>query len=148
MTFLSELKLIFKDTGTELEKFEKAFVTVLKKEPTELQAVQGFVGEVAPVIEAAVALADPVAEAPVAAALSMVEVGLAAIQKAVSDTANAAGVVPALQAFAADVPQVLSGVAVKDAGLQSKITALVNFVTNETKVLLPAVEAWVAQIKG
>jgi phage-related protein len=145
-TIETDIKKFFAATGTDLEKFGNAFEQIFKKVPSALQTVENFVGEVAPVVEAAVALADPIAEAPVAAVLATVETGLAAIQATATAANSGNSLLANLQNFASTVPSLLTGLDIKDAALTAKITSLVSLVTNEAKVLIPAVEAWVQQI--
>jgi hypothetical protein len=145
-TIVVDVEKFFKGTGSDLEKFGVAFEKLFKKAPAAIQAVENFVGEVAPVVEAAVALADPIAEAPVAAVLSTVETGLAAIQAAASAAISGTSLLANIQNLAATVPNLLTAADIKDAALKTKVTTIVNLVVNEAKVLIPAVEAWVAQI--
>ena len=91
-------------------------------------------------------LVDP--GAPAAAVLGTIETGLAAIDAAATAAVSGNSVLANLEAFAATVPSLLTGVDVKNAALQAKITSIVTLVTNEAKVLIPAVTAWVAQIKA
>ena len=145
-TIETDVKTFFATVDTDAGKFASAFVKIFMKAPAALQMVQNFVGEVAPVIEAAVTLADPIAEAPVVAVLGTIETGLAAIDAAATAAVSGNSLLACLQNFAASVPNLLSGIDVKNAALQTKVTTLVNLVVNEAKVLLPAVESWVAQL--
>ena len=83
---------------------------------------------------------------PVTAALATVETGLAAVQATLTAAASGTSLLTSLESFASSVPSLLTGLDIKDAALQAKITSIVNLVTNEAKVLIPAVESWVAQI--
>ena len=141
-----DIEKFFAKTGTDLEKFGTAFQHLFGKAPQALQAVDNFIGELAPVVEGAVALADPVLEGPVADALSIVETGLAALQAAASAANSGTSFLGNLQAFARQVPALLTGIEVKNPALQAKVTGIVNLVTNEAKVLIPAVQSWVAQL--
>ena len=145
-TIVVDVEKFFKGTGTDLEKFSSAFEKLFKKAPTALQAIQNFVGEAAPIIEAAVAIADPVAEAPVAAALATAETALAALEASAQAAVSGTSVLSNLENFTSTVPALLTGVDVKDASLSTKITSIVNLITNESKVLVPAVQSWVAQL--
>jgi hypothetical protein len=147
-TIETDVKKWFGTVASDAGKFAAAFIKLFQKAPAALQMVQNFVGEVAPIVEAAVALADPIAEAPVAAVLGTIETGLAAIDAAASAAISGNSLLANLQAFSANVPNLLTGIDVKDAALQAKVESIVNLVNNEAKVLIPAVEAWVAQIKA
>lgn len=147
-TIKTDVEKFFKNTGADLEKFGTAFEKLFKKSPSALQTVENFVGEVAPVVEAVVAIADPVAEAPLVAALATVETGLAAIEASAVAANSGTSLLTNLENFVATVPSLLTGIDVKDAALTAKITTIVNLVTNECKVLIPAVESWIAQIKS
>jgi phage-related tail protein len=147
-TIVIDVEKFFKNTGSALERFAASFQKLFGKAPAALQAVQNFVGMVAPVITAAVALADPVVEPEVAAALATAETGLAAIDAAATAAATGTSLLTELQNFAATVPQLLTGLDIKNANLKATITKIVTLVTGEAKVLIPAVEAWVAQIKA
>jgi hypothetical protein len=146
MSILTSIENFFKGTGTDVEKFFNAFVKLFRKVPTVLQSVENFLGEVAPVVTAAVALANPVAEPAVATALATVETGLAGIQAAASAAVSGTSLLTNLQNFAADVPALLSSVKVTNPALTDTIERIVALVVGETKVLVPAVEAWVKQL--
>lgn len=141
-----DVEKFFGTVSTDAGKFAAAFVKLFSKAPAALQMVENFVGEVAPVVEAAVALADPITEGPVAAVLGTIETGLAAVYAAATAANSGTSLLANLEAFAASVPSLLTGIDVKDAALAAKVTAIVNLVTNEAKVLIPAVTAWVAQL--
>jgi hypothetical protein len=145
-TIVVDVEKFFKGTGTDLEKFADAFAKWLKKAPTAIQAVDNFLGQVAPEVEAALALVDPVAEAPVAVVFSTVETALAAVAAAAANATSGSSLLANLENFASSVPALLTGIDVKNTALQAKVTKIVNLVVNETKVLLPAVESWVAQL--
>ena len=147
-TIVADVKTFFSDLSTDAGKFSAAFVALFKKAPSALQVVQNFIGEVAPIVVAAVGLADPTIDAPVTAALATVETGLAAVQATLTAAVSGTSLLTSLESFASSVPSLLTGLDIKDAALQAKITSLVNLVTNEAKVLIPAVESWVAQIAG
>ena len=100
----------------------------------------------APIVEAAVALADPAVEAPVAAVLATTETALAALEASAQAAVSGTSVLSNLQNLATTVPALLAGVDIKNAALTAKITAIVNLINNEAKVLIPAVESWVAQL--
>ena len=142
-----DVEKFFKNTGSALEKFAASFQKLFGKAPAALQAVQNFVGMVAPVITAAVALADPVAEPAVAAALATAETGLAAVDAAATAATSGTSLLTNLQNFAATVPATLTGLDVKNPALTAKVAQIVNLVTGEAKVLIPAVETWVTEIK-
>jgi len=143
-----DMEKVFKGTGTDLEKFGVAFEKLFKKAPSALQSVENFVDELAPIVTAAVALADPLAEPIVAAGLATVETGLAAIQAAATAAVSGQSLLTNIENFSAEVPQLLSGVAIKNPTLQATIEKVVTLVTGECKVLIPAVQGWVAQIKS
>jgi hypothetical protein len=144
---VTDVEKFFKATGSDAEKFATEFVKLFKKSPSALQAIQNFItGEVAPVLIAAVALADPAVEPEVAAALATVETMLAGLQAAATAAVSGTSVLTSLQNFAATMPNLFVGLAIKNPALQARITAIVNLAVNEGKVLIPAVEAWVKQI--
>jgi hypothetical protein len=145
-TIVADVEKFFKGTGTDLEKFGLAFWKLFKKAPAALQTVENFVGELAPVITAAVALAAPAVEPEVAGALAIAETGLAAIEASAQAAVSGNSLLTNLEQFAATVPGLLTGLAIKDANLQATITKIVNLITGEAKVLIPAVQAWIAQI--
>ena len=145
-TIRADVDKFFSDLSTSAGKFSAAFVKWFGKAPAALQVLNNFLGEVAPVVEAAIALVDPVAEAPVAAALSMAETAIAALGASASAANSGTSVLANLENLAATVPSLLTGLQVKNPALQAKITSIANLVTNEAKVLIPAVESWVAQI--
>jgi hypothetical protein len=142
----ADVKTFFADLSTSAGKFAAAFVKIFSKAPSAIQMIANFVGEAAPVVTAAVALADPLIEPEVAAALATVETGLAAIEASAQAAVSGTSLVSALQAFATTVPALLSGLAIKDSGLQAAITRIVTLVTGEAAVLIPAAESWVKQI--
>jgi phage-related protein len=146
MSVLSKIKAVFTDVESDLSKFAAAFVKLFKKAPSALQAVENFTGEVAPVIIAAVALADPAVEPAVAAALATAETLLAAVQASATAAASGQSLLSSLQNFASTVPTLLTGLTIKNATLKSTIEKIVTLVTSEAKVLIPAVESWVKQI--
>ena len=100
------------------------------------------------VVIAAVSLADPLAEPAAAAALATVETGLAGIQAAATAAVSGTSLLTGLQNFAADVPALLTSIAVKNPALTAAIDRIVTLVVGEAKVLIPAVESWVAQINA
>lgn len=148
MSILSTIKADFSDLSTDVGKFAKAFMKLFLKAPSAIQAIENFTGEVAPVIIAAVALADPAVEPAVAAALATVETGLAAIEASAQAAVSGQSVLAALQNFSTTVPTLLSGLDVKDPALTAKIERIVALVTGEAKVLIPAVEGWVTALKA
>lgn len=147
MSVLSKIKAEITDLATSAGKFASAFVRLFKKAPSALQVVNNFVDEAAPVIVGAVTLADPAVEPEAAAALAIAETGLAAI-KASADAANSGqSLLVNLQNFATTVPQLLAGVAIKNPVLKAAIERIVALVTAEAKVLIPAVQRWIAEIE-
>ena len=147
-TIVVDVKTFFADLGTDVGKFASAFVKLFKKAPSALQVVENFTAEAAPIIIGAVELADPVAEPEVAAALSVAETGLAALQASATAATSGQSLLTNLQSFATTVPQLLTGLQIKNPALQAAVTKIVNLITAEAKVLIPAVEAWVKQISG
>lgn len=145
-TAIIDIEKFLKGTETDAEKFAAAFERWFSKAPTVLQTIENFLGEVAPVITAAVALAAPAAEAPVAAALATAETGVAAIQASITAAVSGTSLLSNLENFASTVPSLLTGLDIKDSALQATITRIVTLVTGEAKVLIPAVEAWVKTI--
>jgi phage-related protein len=146
MSILSEIKAVFGDITTDVGKFATAFEKLFKKAPSALQTVDNFIGEVAPIVVAAVAIADPAVEPLAAAALATVETGLAAVQAAATAAVSGTSLLSNLENFASTVPSVLTGLDIKNPTLTSEIEKIVTLVTSEAKVLIPAVESWVKQI--
>lgn len=146
ITLEVDVAKFFKGTGSDLEKFGHAFAQIFGKAPSALQTVENFVNEAAPVIVAAVTLADPLLEPEVAGALAIVQTGLAAIQAAAMNANSGGSLLANLQNFATSVPSVLSGIQVKNPVLTAAVERIVNLVVGEAKVLIPAVQSWVAQI--
>ena len=144
-TIAIDVEKFLKGTGTDVEKFASAFVTLFKKAPSVIQTVENFVSEVAPVITAAVALADPLIEPEVAGALAIAETGLAAIQASATAVNSGTSLLANLQNFASTVPQLLTGLTIKNPVLTATIVRIVSLVTGEAKVLIPAVQTLVAQ---
>lgn len=147
-TIKADVEKLFKGTATDAEKFSAAFVVIFKKSPSALQTVENFVNEAAPVVTVAVTLVDPVAEPVVAAALAIVETGLAAIQASAAAATSGQSLLVSIQNFGATVPQLLTGLAIKNPALKATITKIVNLVVGECKVLIPAIENWVKQIEA
>lgn len=145
-TIVTDVEKFFGTVETDAGKFCAAFVKLFKKAPNALQTTENFIGELAPVVEAAIALVDPVAEPLVAAGLATVETGLAGLQAAATAANSGTSFLADLQAFASTVPATLTSLAIKNPALQAKVTAIVNLITNEAKVLIPAVEVWVQQL--
>lgn len=148
MSALSKIKAVFEAGEADVQKFAVVFEKLFKKSPSALQTVENFVNEVAPVVIAADALVAPETEPEVAAALAIIETGLAAVQASAQAANSGQSLLSALQNFSTTVPTLLSGLAIKNPVLQASIERIVTLVTSEAKVLIPAVEAWVAQIKA
>ena len=147
-TIVVDVEKFFKGTGTDVEKFAASFWKLFKKVPAALQVIQNFVGEVAPIITAAVGLADPILEPEAAAALAALETGLAAVDAAATAATTGTSLLANIEGFAGSVPQLLTGIAIKNPALQAEITKIVNLVEGEAKVIIPAIQAWVQQIQG
>lgn len=141
-----DVKKFLTATGTDAEKFAAAFSKIFGKAPAVIQTIENFVNEAAPLITAAVTIADPIAEPEVAGALTIAETALAAIQVSATAAVSGQSLLVNLQNFANTVPTLLTGIAIKNPALQAAILRIVNLVTGEAKVLIPAVETWVAQI--
>lgn len=146
-TIFSDIGKFFKGTGTDIEKFFVAFTKLFKKAPNALQIVNNFTQELAPVITAAVALADPAVEPAVSAVLATVETGLAAVQAAATAAVSGNSLLQNLENFSAEVPALLSGLEIKNPVLKSTVEHIVSLVVGECKVLIPAVESWIKQIQ-
>lgn len=140
---VTDVEKFFATVESDAGKFCAAFVRIFKKAPAAEQVVQNFIDETAPLIAGAVALVDPVAEPVVAGALAIAETGLAAIGASLTAANSGKSLLQNLENFAATVPGLLTGIAVKNPELQAAVTRIVNLVVNEAKVLIPAVEAWV-----
>jgi hypothetical protein len=149
ITFASietDVALFVADVDADAKKLAASFNKLFGKAPSVIQTVDNFVSQAAPFIEAAVAIADPVAEAPVAAALAVAETSLAAIDAAASSVNSGNSLLTNIEKFAATVPATLIGLDVKDPALKAKITTIVNFIVNESKVIIPVVQAAVAKL--
>jgi hypothetical protein len=146
----TDIEKFIKGTETDVEKFYTAFAKLFGKAPSVLQTVQNFISEAAPIITVAVALALPGGSESVlvAGALALVQTGLAAVQAALSAATTGNSLLTNLQNFANSVPQLLSGLEIKNPALVALIEKIINLVTAEAKVLIPAVQAWVAQLKA
>jgi hypothetical protein len=147
-TIKLDIKKFAKGTETDVEKFAVEFEYIWGKTPAALQVINNFVNEAAPVIIAASALADPVAEPAVVAALAVVETLLAALSASAKAANSGGSLLICVQNFATTVPQLLTGLAIKNPLLQKEITTIVNLVTAESKVLIPAITSWVSQLKA
>lgn len=148
MSLFSTIKADIKDVTTSAGKFASAFSRLFKKLPSAIQVVSNFTAEVAPVVVAAVALADPAVDPEVAAALAIVETGLAAVEASAQAATTGGSLQSALQNFSATVPTLLSGLAIKNPVLKAAVERIVTLVVGEAKVLIPAVELWIDQAKG
>lgn len=152
MSLASTIKLdvekFLKGTGTGAEKFAAAFTKLFSKAPAVVQSIDNFVTEAAPVITAAVALADPLVEPEVAGALAVAETALAGIEASLTAANSGTSLLANLQNFSTTVPALLTGLTIKNPALQATVVRIVSLVTGEAKVLIPAVESWVAQIKA
>jgi len=146
LTIEADVKKFFSNIETVCGQFAAAFVKIFDKAPSAIQMVENFVNTVAPVVVAAVSLAAPTVEPEVAAALATVETGLAAIEATVTATIDGTSLVSALQNFANTVPTLLKGLKVTNATLTAEITKIVNLVVGECAVLIPAAQAWAAQL--
>ncbi len=145
-TIVVDIEQIFKGSGTDVEKFANAFWTLFKKPPQVTQIVLNFVTEAAPVLIIATSLVDPLIEPEVAGALAIVETGLAGIQASLTAASTGKSLLANLENFATTVPTLLSGLAIKNPELQANIVKIVNLVVNESKVIIPAVQAWVSKL--
>lgn len=144
----ADVEKFFATVETDAGKFCAAFVRIFKKAPAAEQVVQNFVDEAAPLIAGAVALADPALEPAVAGALAIAETGLAAIGASLTAANSGQSLLQNLENFASTIPQLLTGIAVKNPALQAAVERIVGLVVGEAKVLIPAVEAWVKQIEA
>ena len=144
----TDVEKFLKDTFTDAEKFATEFQKLFGKAPTALQTVDNFINEAAPYIVGAVDLVDPIAEPEVAAGLAVVETSLAAVSASAKAATSGVSLLTNLQNFAATLPTLLSGVAIKNPKLQAAIEKAVNFGLAEAKVLIPLIESWVAKIKA
>lgn len=152
MSFFSKLKVdvehFFSDVvggniGTDVEKFVKAFTTLFHKAPAVLQVAQNFIDELAPVLTGVVDVADISFGAEVSEALSVAETALAGLQAALTAAKTGNSFLGQLKNFASDIPALLTSLDVKDEGLKAKIEWIVNFITSESKVIIPVVEKFV-----
>lgn len=147
-TIEADFEKLIKGTESDVEKFYAAFVKIAGKAPSVVLTIQNFINEVAPVLTAAVAIAVPggAESAVVAGALALVQGGLAAVQASLTSVKTGNSLVANLQQLAASVPQLLSGLAIKNASLQALIVRIVNLITAEAKVIIPAAQSLVSQI--
>jgi hypothetical protein len=148
VTIETDVEKFLKGTGSDAEKFATAFEKIFSKAPAALQTVDNFVLEVAPVITAAVALAAPAEEPEVAGALAVAETALAAVQASADAAVSGTSLLTNLENVATTVPALLTGLTIKNPALQAAVTRVVTLIVGEAKVLIPAVQAWVAQIKA
>lgn len=147
-SIIVDVESFFKATGTSVEKFAKAFWKCFKKAPTALQIVENFLSQASTYVVAAVDIVDPAAEPAVAAALATAETAIAAVQAAATAATTGTSLLANLEALNSDIPSLLLGLDVKDAALKAAITKVANLITAEAKVLIPAVESWIAQAKA
>ena len=150
MSTLATIKVDLEHFGAAVEsdakKFWTAFQKVWKGSPTALQQIDNFINEVGPVVVTAIDLADPAMATPANAALAEVQTAVAAL-KASADAANSGTSVEQNLANLNDTAATtLTALQVSDP-LKSKIEAVSNLITSECKVLIPAVQAWVAEIQ-
>jgi len=141
-----DLSKFFKTLETDIGKFCHAFVSLFHKAPNALMVVNNFLNELAPVVEGVVSIADPIIAPEVAAALSTVQTAMAALYATVNSANTGTTFLAGLENFVKDIPATLTALDIKDAALKSKIEWIANFIVNEGKVLIPAVEAWVKQL--
>ena len=147
-TIETDFEKFFKGTETDLEKFGSAFKQLFLKSASAEQTVESFIQEVAPFIVEAVSLADPIAEPLVAGALATAETALAGIQAATTSALTGTSLLAGLENFNAQIPTLLTSLDIKDANLKAIVVRIANLITNECKVLIPAVQSWIAQIKA
>ena len=114
---VADVENFFKDTSTSAGKFAAAFVKLFKKAPTALQTVNNFIAQVAGLVTAAVALIDPAVSPAVADVFATMETALAAIQAAAASAVSGQSLLQALQNFQTEVPQLLSGLDIKNSAL-------------------------------
>lgn len=152
MSIVTTIKVDFekflKGTETDAEKFAAEFKKLFGAAPNAIQLVINFDNEAAPVILAAVTLADPAVEPAVAGALAIAQTRLAAIQASAVSAQSGQSLVQNLQNFANTVPGLLTGIEVKNPALQAAVTRVVNLIVGEAKVIIPAVQSWIAQRKA
>jgi hypothetical protein len=147
-TIVVDVEKFFKNTATDAEKFAVAFWKLFKKSPSALQSVENFLTRVSPEIVAVVAVVDSAAEPEVAAALATAETAVAAVQAAATAATTGTSLLSNLEALEADIPTLLTGLDIKDTTLKATITKIATLIASEAKVLIPAVESWVAQLKS
>lgn len=143
-----DLSKFFTTVETDLGKFCIGFEHLFHKAPNALYVVNNFLNELAPVVEAAVTIADPVVSPEVAAALGTAQTAMAALYAMVNSANTGTTFLAGLENFVKDIPATLTALDIKDAALKSKIEWIANFIVNEGKVLIPAVEAWVKALAG
>lgn len=142
----ADVATFFSNLETSAGKFCAAFVKLFGKSPAALAVVQNFINEIAPIVVAAVGIADPMADGAVSAALATVETGLAGIQAALTAAVSGTSLVGALQAFVTQIPNTLKDLDVKNPELTALIEKISNLIVNEGAVLIPAVESWVKEL--
>lgn len=141
-----DVEYFFQHPGTSLFNFCKAMVRWFKKSPTALQMADNFLGQVAPEITAAVALADPIVAPEVSAALATAETAIAGIGAALSAANSGVSFLAGLVSLNGTIPGLLKSLDIKDAKLKAKVEWIANFITSECKVLIPAAENWVKKL--
>ncbi|KAA6459636.1 hypothetical protein DYQ86_16080 [Acidobacteria bacterium AB60] len=147
-TIETDVAKLFKGTASDVEKFASAFDKLFHKAPSALQTIESFTTEVAPIITAAVAIADPVAEPEVAGALALAETSLAALQAAATNAVSGQSLLQNLENFSTSVPNILGALEIKNPALKASVSRIVTLVVGEAKVLIPAVQTWVTQLKA
>jgi hypothetical protein len=143
-----DVEYFFQHPGTSLERFCRAMVYWFHKSPSALELADNFLGEIAPEITGAVALADPVIEPEAAAALATAETAIAGVGAALQAANSGASFLTGLINLQNTVPATLQSLDIKNATLKAKIERIATFITSECKVLFPAAENWVKQLEG
>lgn len=109
-----DIKNFIQGTETDAEKFYAAFAKLWSKAPSVLETVQNFINELAPIVIAAVGIALPGIDPLVSAALGTLQIALAGIQASLTSVSSGNSLLANIQSFAASIPQLLSGLQIKD----------------------------------
>ena len=148
-TIKTDVEKFFKATGTDLEKFADAFWKLFKKAPTALQTVENFVTEAGTIIVAVTSVINPAVGTAEAVIIGEIETALAAVQAAATAASTGTSLLTNLEAFFAAIPATATslGLSTSSTGY-AEVTKLVTWAEAEAKVIIPAVESWIATIKS
>jgi hypothetical protein len=148
MNIGSEIKLIFKDSETFLEKSEAEFVKLFKASPTVLQDAATFVTFASPIVVGIETLVAPEAAPATIIVLGIIKTDLATLAAAARSISTATTAEQALTNIEANLPEILAAGEIKDPATASQIEAAVTMIGGELSALIPAFTAWIASLKA